>query len=89
MKTNIKQWVEDRKDELIIIGKAVMLGVYSYAVIALVHKQAYGNGVRFGAAVSARATRKALDLSADDIQKVIDMLPDAEKEILAEYGKKG
>ena len=89
MKTNIKQWAEDHKYELIIVGKAaITLGVNA-AIIAFVHKQAYGNGARFGAAVSARATRKALDLSEDDIQKVIDMLPAAEKEILAEYGKKG
>ena len=89
MKTNIKQWAKDHKYELIIAGKAaITLGVNA-AIIIFACKRVYGNGVRFGAAVSARATRKALDLSEDDIQKVIDMLPAAEKEILAEYGKKG
>lgn len=89
MKTNIKKWTKDHKHELIIAGKtAITLGVNA-AIIVFVCKRAYGDGVCFGAAVSARASRKALDLSEDDIQKVIDMLPAAEKEILAEYGKKG
>ena len=93
MKTNIKQWAEDHKYTIFVIGKAVITLGVNAAIIKLVYNQAYhcgyGDGTRFGSAVSARATRKALDPSEDDIQKVIDMLPDAEKEILAEYGKKG